>query len=264
MENIEALCITLKPQSKSTIESIQKIKKLGFKKIKIIKAVEGVKLSKDELKKILSVRDFYELEKGRYVHEAFSGKESVGCFLSHLECWKECLEKGKEIAIFEDDFNINEEINFNEIINNSYNEFVKNNYDILRITPIKTNHYIQTEEKKLDFLYKINREHCLSGYILTPKAAEYLVKYHQPISCQADHYINFICHNYDLKQYGITKNIFKDGIRPTTLKHNNLLKYDIDCSTESSNTTLWWVFFIFLIIIIILVVILEYNIDIKK
>ena len=226
MQNIDALCISLNPDSNITKKVLETIKNLGFKNVKIIKAVDGKNINKEELKEILSFRDFYELENGRYVHEAFSGKESIGCFLSHLKCWEKCYETGKELAIFEDNFDIDGDISHaKETLNKAYLDSVQGKYDILRITPINVNHYQNIKEKISETLYRIKRDHCLAGYIITPRASEYLLKHSKPISCQCDHYINFISYNYNLNHYGLTKTIYKDGLRPTTLKHNHLLKY---------------------------------------
>ena len=61
------------------------------------------------------------MKNGRYVHEALSGVGSVGCYMAHYNLWKLCVEQNKEIAVFEDDFELLDD-NRIEIIQKSYRE----------------------------------------------------------------------------------------------------------------------------------------------
>jgi len=41
-------------------------------------------------------------------------KKEVGCYLSHMQCWQQCIEANENVLVFEDDFVVQE--NLDEVL----------------------------------------------------------------------------------------------------------------------------------------------------
>lgn len=72
----------------------------------VFDAVDVRNLSTDEIGKLVTVRAAFELDHGRYVFEALSGKGAVGCALSHYAVWRAFAQQPDDsagILVLEDD-----------------------------------------------------------------------------------------------------------------------------------------------------------------
>jgi len=73
---------------------------------RVFDAVDSRSLSTEDLRKLVTVRAAYELDRGRYVFEALSGKGTVGCALSHYAIWRALAARPDDnsgILVMEDD-----------------------------------------------------------------------------------------------------------------------------------------------------------------
>ena len=50
------------------------------------------------------------MEDHNYDHDHMSNTGEIGCYLSHVELWKKCVELNKAIAVIEDDMKFTEKI----------------------------------------------------------------------------------------------------------------------------------------------------------
>jgi hypothetical protein len=91
------------------IEFENSLKKVGFKHINYFKAIDGRKMTPDELlnNNIISVRGYKDLTQGREEHYGLSSLGTVGCWLSHISLWDKCAKELPYIIIVEDDLILN-------------------------------------------------------------------------------------------------------------------------------------------------------------
>jgi glycosyl transferase, family 25 len=116
-----------------------------------------------------------EVDSAYYKKMAASGlrlmsKNEVGCFLSHLECWKKCVALNEPVLILEDDAVVSDHLE--KIIDN----ITLDEGDILNLEMFSS-------KKKLGkAIYKVNDQYGIyqliyagagaGGYIITPSAAQ--------------------------------------------------------------------------------------------
>lgn len=224
IHDIKSVCITIDPKNISVKESLNNIKKLGFKNIEIIEGVNGKNLFKDDLKKYLTPRAFFELTNGRYVHEALSGLGSVGAYLSHMKCWEKCVELNEDLAIFEDDITLVK--NYDPInLQKAYRDAKQFNYDILRLTEEVRHYSFGKDEYVTENIIKNKVTQHIAGYIITPRAASILLKY--KITSHVDFNISFISDFENLNHYCVVKKFYDYNYEydRNKINHNQVLKY---------------------------------------
>ncbi len=228
LEKIPAVCITLdRWNPKRAVKAMDEIKSLGFKDPEFIDGVLGKELTDSQVRNIVGVRAYYELEKGRYVHEALSGKGSIGCYLSHLKAWHICRDMGVPIAIFEDDFVGVKDCK--DKMEKSLKEAIRLNYNILRFQ-----HHCNIElgEELLpcdsDLICKIGRTQGLAAYIMTPETADLLISDFNAnkIEMHVDHYLDMFCFYHGLNHFCTKESLFDDPQVVSDISHNSIKRYN--------------------------------------
>lgn len=211
LQSIPAVCITLDPYNENRAQrAIDEIRKLGFSSVTFSPGVDGRKLSDDEIRDYTTVRSYYEIHNGRYVHEALSGLGAIGCYLAHLRAWKKCKELNSYLAIFEDDFVLTD--GGEEHIVKDVSDALSMDFDILRLAwGINIDFGMITEPTVLDNLQKVVHVQSFAGYILSPKGADRLVSTALPIEMHCDHYANIASYYHNLIHL-VTK--FNHRIKP--------------------------------------------------
>ncbi|MCA9750228.1 MAG: glycosyltransferase family 25 protein [Romboutsia sp.] len=225
VHDIDAVCITLDRNNPNRAqESIKSIKKLGFRNADFIDGVRGKNLSDNDIKSVCSIRTYYELKHGRYLHEAHENDGTIGCYLAHLNAWKLCLEKQEPLAIFEDDFKIIDDANITE----EFEDAIKYNYDIFRIVYKDYPEYGKEIEPLTDKIVRVKKALSGMAYVITPRCAEILVYYALPMEIQLDSYIDFIVFYANLNCYGPVKKIEKYSLlgNGSTIGHTLPKTYD--------------------------------------
>jgi glycosyl transferase, family 25 len=121
LDDMPVYVINLKSRPKRKERALKELNKYNIKH-KFIEAVDGSKLDKTTLEddNIIKTNGSYrELRKGE-----------IGCYLSHLECWKNILESGKEYGlVFEDDVVLAD--NFIDKFNEMFDSVKNKNWDII-------------------------------------------------------------------------------------------------------------------------------------
>lgn len=220
--NLKTIIITLDPNSINRAQKTMKnIRQLGFSHVDFFNGVKGSDLEDTEIHDLISVRSFFELYKGRCVHEGLSGKGSIGCYLSHVNAWKYCIDIGEPIVVVEDDFTPTEKAK--ELLPKIYEEAKKLDYGILRLGYFEM---IEHEDKKQISKY-LTTDHSLVGticYIITPKAALAALKSAFPMELQVDFYLSRLAYRGDVIQFCSASNVYdiSSGDK-STIGHNKLV-----------------------------------------
>jgi glycosyl transferase, family 25 len=153
----------------------------GVENYTFIKAIDGRKLSGDELLEV------YDEKKALEVHGRPLARGEIGCTLSHLECYKKIISQNLPGAfIFEDDvvFSVDTTCLMKKIQNNSaqlktgvvllgYAKYVCTYNTLINLT----NKYC---------LKKIHKAGFSHGYFITHKAAQEILNFFSPISFPID------------------------------------------------------------------------------
>lgn len=237
-----ALMITLDINQEDRAQrALKEIKKMGFENILIIDGVRGSKLTDEQIKKLTTPKAWYDIEHGRYCHEALSGKGSVGCYLSHISAWKKCIELDEPCVIFEDDFETElTKTEFQDI----FSKIKECNPGILRLTAKEIDDIHDNYSGNCNEMKKVERGiYSLECYYITPDAAEKILSAALPMEVHVDHYLGFIC-----KKLGIvhlsTPNIAKNQT-DSVIGHNE--PYNVKRKRKANYT---WLFLLVIAIVI--------------
>lgn len=210
------------------------LKNFKFKNINHFKAIDGRKMKLSQLLKQnkITARVYNDISFGRHEHSGFPGLGGVGCFMSHYNLWKKCVEKNLPyIIIAEDDV----------IINKPFTDD-----DIDKITKIISNPYgifIGTNTINKDAIIYF---HGLEFGIYSQSACKELIKNPFPIDVQADHYISYLNNIKSVNVEGFS--IASQSIHPSSIQD-----FCIKCMLPSGNL-------FYLAVILILVIFIIYNI----
>lgn len=186
------------------VEMAQKAKKTLYPY-----SIKNRNLSEEEVKDLIRP-DLYENFKKQYHYQITEkqligsndiGKMSrpgvIGCFYSHYNLWKKCVELNEPIMIFEDDVKF-------------YREYIPVHFDGVLILSLGKSSFLDNPGKTYlesptgipsALPWKNFSMPGASGYAITPDAALGLVKFYRPFWYPADNAINqFLCtiqiHNY--------------------------------------------------------------------
>jgi len=163
-------------------------------------AIEGARLSTGELNACLTPRAAYELSVGRrfpfgWVHEGIPSLGAVGCYLSHLEMWKRAAERSVPTLILEQDA---EPAASSERMAKAIAQ-IPPEADIALL-----GHLSLFKPRLMETLSSRSPEgfhpvqptsdiFCTHAYLVTPRAARFLVERALPINAQVDCFMRFLC-----------------------------------------------------------------------
>ena len=176
-------------------ERLEKFKKNYKLKrdVTIVNAIDGNKL--DNIDKLVgkegkkSLDNFYKHKITRKYHYELSSYGAIGCYLSHVNIWKDIIKKNNKTAlIFEDDANVSN-IKYNDIIKRV--KLLPEDWDIyLIINPDFCYKRIKVENKRN--LYKVKRFFLLHSYIININACKKIIENGNlfPINQQIDHHLS--------------------------------------------------------------------------
>ena len=75
----------------------------GFSRVQRLSAVDGQKLSEDEVSRVTSPEARSSLTRIRYRHEELGSVGAVGCYLSHVKVWQIIASSPEPYLVVEDD-----------------------------------------------------------------------------------------------------------------------------------------------------------------
>ena len=168
----------------------------NYNNVRRFKAIDSSKFTDDE---ISSYTQFYArnpiYDNKRTEHHQLS-RGAIGCYLSHLELWKDMTKNKKEkIVIFEDD--TLPTINKHEI--DDILAKVPEDWDIILFGGI-----YRDSKHVFDEIYKLNSFFCMHAYIIkNTKNVENLITKALPMDMQIDSYLTKLAKEGKLNIYGI-------------------------------------------------------------
>jgi GR25 family glycosyltransferase involved in LPS biosynthesis len=178
-------------------ERLEKFKnnyKLGYD-YKIIDAIDGNKLEKDYINNITGIEgkksldNYYKYNITRKYHYELSSYGAIGCYLSHINTWKEIIKNNRQNAlIFEDDAKVSN-ILYNDLIKRLHS--LPKDWDIyLLINPDFC--YRKDKVKNYRNLFKVNRFFLLHAYIININSCKKIIENGNlfPINQQIDHHLS--------------------------------------------------------------------------
>jgi glycosyl transferase family 25 len=180
-------------------------------------------------------------------HDDISSLGAVGCYLSHVELWKKCVELNKPIIVTEDDILLSEK-NRKEIRRIYKNIPVNSNFTSLLYIPSLSSWHKCEKDNWCEIHTRGIRGTQM--YYITPKGAKMLLKHALPITMQVDAYISYICGtNKDMNGYMWKRNPNINTIGESFIGHDlNIRKF-----LPESNT-----FYISIILIALILIALAY------
>jgi len=216
--------ISLKKNRERANDVIKGLNKLGgiFLNYSIFDAVDGSKLTKEEINNYLSIKARYTL-KNPSTYDEIRAVGEIGCYLSHYKIWEDIiLNDYKNCIIFEDDAFAEE----NDITIMNYINTIPNDYDIAYLGwwtrysyeyNKKNNNWLFTD-KLTDNINNINNKNnkfMILGtysYILSNSGAKKLITKALPIDIQVDIFISMYNDvNIEFKRYLSKIQLFKAG-----------------------------------------------------
>jgi len=219
IEDIPAYMVCLDRLAKERCDpAFDEYKKI-FPKLERISAVDAKKLDLETAEYINPISKTHIRKKIEMEHDFVTGMGQVGCYLSHVNLWRKCLEHDKPIIVIEDDVPKFSKSQVSELIK-AYQSIPENAdfASLLYINALTTS----GKDKKGDWGKIRPREfRGTQLYYITPKAASILLKYAFPISAQVDGYMSYILPYYDLNSYVWDRNFWnlRQAIPPSTLEH---------------------------------------------
>lgn len=163
-------------------------------------AVNGSRLTPDELNACLTPRAAYELSAGRrypfgWVHEGIPSLGAVGCYLSHVELWKRAADRTVPTLILEQD--AEPSVSLDRILDAIANIPTGVDVALLGHLTLFKPRVIERFSSKLPRGYhpvqSTSDVFCTHAYVVTPEGARKLADQALPINAQVDAYVRFLC-----------------------------------------------------------------------
>jgi glycosyl transferase family 25 len=110
----------------------------------------------------------------------------VGCYLSHIQAWQDCVDKQKITLVFEDDFLIS--LRFETVLKDLLT--ISQEWDLVRLSGIyETEDRLLTTRDSFNLVQNLGEPCGTASYILNPNAAKILLENTADIYEPVDHYL---------------------------------------------------------------------------
>jgi glycosyl transferase family 25 len=185
--NIPVFLINLDKHMCKYEKSSGTLEKAGFTDIRRISAIDGTKLKNYSKITTLHTRFLLENQSYRCSHQLLNTLGAIGCYLSHIKCWKEMIKKGYSgVFIFEDDLELVP--NFTEKISKIM-ENIPDDCDLLSFGYVKI-----LKQHPFKNSIEMSKSNYLGtqGYYITKQGAEKLLQHIFPIEIQIDGYLSMM------------------------------------------------------------------------
>ena len=206
IEKIPVYMICLERTRKTRCDpSFEEFKKL-FPRLERNVAIDAKELDIDKSELVHPITKTHINLKLSSDHDYINSKGAVGCFLSHVELWKKCIEHNEPIIVVEDDHYQLADWQLKEL-RRAYQTIPENTHfaSILYINALTS--LSKCKDEWCDMKPRSFRGTQL--YYISPKAAKILLHYAFPITVQVDAYISYILsQNKDLNNYVWGRNIW--------------------------------------------------------
>lgn len=222
------------------------LEKQGFINIQRIPAIDGIRHDIDNYSKTLTLHTQFLIDNPDYrcSHQQLNTLGGVGCYLSHVKCWKKMLEAGyPEIIVFEDDLNLIP--NFKEEYNKMM-ESIPIDCDILSFGYLRLldKHLFKGPIEMLRTKY-----YGTQAYYITKQGAEKLLSKAFPIEMQIDGYISLMNY-YNYINIYFTKLILVTQQNITGSSINYIACYKCYLPNIIQNGTIFTIIFVIMLMLL--------------
>ena len=183
---------------------------LRDKKLNIISAVDGKRLTLDEIRGYIVpelIDTLIHIDKtGKKPDSKYLTRGMLGCYLSHINIYKQFLEtKGDYCMIFEDDAIFDDDLNKNI---QHYMNNIPDDWDVILMGYV----YILKSETVNSHINKILEFWGTQGYIIRRNGIEKILKYKNiPIDNQIDYNMSELAKENILRIYAPIESCVKQG-----------------------------------------------------
>jgi glycosyl transferase family 25 len=198
LQTVKKYIINLDKRTDRMAVTIPKLAQYGFTGVTRWPAVNGRSLTLDDIRKIVKPEAMQPIidNKRKQHHELSIG--AVGCALSHLQVWKNLLDKNKDesaLLIFEDD--TNPSLKIDDVSNIMYQ--LPNDWDIFLIGTIDSH----IDPSKKPSIEKVGGFYGLHAYMINKKCVEMLLSESLPMDMQIDSWLSVLSLQDRLKIYKV-------------------------------------------------------------
>jgi GR25 family glycosyltransferase involved in LPS biosynthesis len=202
--NLTSLVISLKRHEDKLQFFKRRYESAGFdlQKLTILHGFDAAKMDPKEYPP-MTLRQLDDFKKERYDHRFFNKHGGFGCYLSHAQAWKWCVDSGRPIFVFEDDAAFPYGTRTLEFIEKRLDLgsekdvlFLIGYHEIPGYKELTKFPEILPENEPIVSVKNIF--HGTHLYYITPPAAELLLKYSFPIEMQVDSYMGLVAKFYGL------------------------------------------------------------------
>jgi glycosyl transferase family 25 len=201
--HVEHLLITLDPSGdrKEMIDNLIDI----YPNTEIVEAVNGRDMDILNLDTLPFDQKVSIKTAHAHAFQSLTSPGAVGCYLSHVKCWKRCVELERPVIVFEDDFAISPKIA------KSIEDALHNLPDDIMFGSLGYIPYPIHMSLKHDTWYPISdRQSGTMCYYITPSGARTLLQYAFPICGHVDEYIGLLSNHEDVdfKSYRLGRTLY--------------------------------------------------------
>lgn len=101
---ITSVVISLRRQGDKLARFYERFEAAGFDR-RTIAWLEGYDAEKEKDRPPMTLRQIDDFGQDRYDHRFFNRPGGYGCYMSHIQAWKWCVESGRPLFVYEDDAN---------------------------------------------------------------------------------------------------------------------------------------------------------------
>lgn len=245
--NVQVFLINLDRDVTKYRKSMKILKENGFDSIQRISAIDGRKVDTNKINLTWYTKYLLKKPQNRCAHEQLNTLGGIGCYLSHIKCWKKLINSKYEGAfIFEDDL---------EVIKNFADTFnqltIPSDCDYLAIGYIFANNI----KKVNDQFIKCDTFTGTQGYFITTKGAKKLLKYIYPIESQIDGFISMMNYFKKINLYLVNKPlVVQNNITSSSINYIDCYKCYLPNSL--SNTFTPYIFIILTMVVFLIILLL--------
>jgi glycosyl transferase family 25 len=260
MENITCFLISLKSDQNKRDKNLPNVKKL-FPNTKVFDAFDARNLSDTELKKYVHPATYNQIKQKREVDMLHMGsKGGVGCFISHKNLWKKCIELNEPIIICEDDIQLDKSSSINKV-KKSFNS-IPNDTVFAALIGLPIN-FLAPSTKGTKVISKNWKTvgHDFMGtqmYYITPYAASLLLYYSEPIVNHVDMYIGQVALQDENKWLRVRNNLNPQSYL-TTIENdfNSSVGHTLKLKKILPEHNNFWFIFISIVFLLIIIIIIQ-------
>lgn len=209
--------INLKDQPEKWDRSLSALTKNGFNNVERVEGVYGKDIKDFEDAGVsVYARHLVSSKAQRCSHALFDTPGAIGCYLSHVACWQNIVDRNLPGAfIFEDD------ISFLEDFQTKFKQINLLNSDVLLFGYLDATNCIPINDTVKTCKFGMGTQ----AYYVTQQGAMQLLKYYLPIEIHVDHYIILLSLEKKITLLHTTKSLVnQNNLTVSRIGHSKCIK----------------------------------------